>query len=311
MPITPDIAAELLEADDVNIIELVKAGQPLTARHEKRLKEIAKRTSPALTPAAPPASEAPVATFELTTEDRPTELSRAILDEWERIYQTGSRQLRRWWQEGAPLHLPTEMPKWWEGERAAGRKKWGVPERILIAAKSATPSDEPAAEITPTPAAPSVAVIPQTSAPINLEDFDPEEGDRLRELKQIQAARFAQLRDALRAGHDTTLIETKYVRLCETVDKMESRVSERLKKRGLYVLRPEIERDVAKAAEMIRSMGESEVRRVLELCPGLPHEFREQVAAAIKRVSSARAGVFRMLKSLKSPDDALLQLAAA
>lgn len=304
MSLTPEQARELLEADEVNLVELVKAGQPLSARHKKALEDIAKKPAPAV---AAPVPSAPA--FTLTASSAPTTLSAEILAEYQRIYQISGRNLRRYWNDGAPLHDPTLVPAWWESERAAGRKVWSCPEKILLAAKLAAASSPPASEPAPSasaaaPAPSSLPTPPVTSDAIHLEDLDPDEGDRLRELKQIQRGRFLQLRDALAAGHDTTLLETKYLKLTETIDKMESRVSERLKKRGLYILRPEVERDIAKAAELIRQMGESEVRRVLEQCPLLDPLAREQVTAAIRDLAAARARVFRTLKSLRSTEDA-------
>ena len=43
MPITPEIAKELLEADAANVIELVKAGQPLSARHLAAIENVARQ----------------------------------------------------------------------------------------------------------------------------------------------------------------------------------------------------------------------------------------------------------------------------
>ena len=144
---------------------------------------------------------------------------------------------------------------------------------------------------------------------IDLESIDPEEGDRLRELKQIQAAKFNQLKTALKAGEDCALLESKYLKLSETIDKIETRVTERLKKRGLFILREAVERDLAAAAELLRQSRSSMVRRVHELCPSLTADQRAEVTAAIER---ARASEERMLCQLEtlSTNDLLRELAA-
>ena len=312
MQLTPELAAELLAADLNNIVLKIRSGGTLTADQAKR---IAEHHAPASTFAfgaddlpAQPAPPAPAAVAQADTTAK--RLLPGVLDGYAVTYATSSRQIRRWLTEGAPLHDPAAMPAWWEGELAAGRKRWGLPDRILEAARSsAAPGpDESPGSASPLFTSPASAMSTGTGDRINLEDYDPEEGDRLRELKQIQAARYTQLKNALAAGNDTVMLETKYLRLTETLDKMESRVSERLKKRGLYIARPEVERELATAAELIRQMGESEARRLLELCPDLTASGREQILRAVPMLAEARARVFRTLGTLRTTEDALLEL---
>jgi len=313
MQLTPELAAELLAADLNNIVLKIRSGGTLTADQAKRIAEHGAPPSafaflpddlpaqPAPAPVAPVVAEAPAS----------KRLLPGVLDGYATTYATSSRQIRRWLTEGAPLHDPAGMPAWWEGELAAGRKRWGLPDRLLEAAQAAT---APAHDESPGSASPSFTLPASshmstgTGDRINLEDYDPEEGDRLRELKQIQAARYTQLKNALAAGNDTVMLETKYLRLTETLDKMETRVSERLKKRGLYIARPEVERELATAAELIRQMGESEARRLLELCPDLTASGREQILRAVPMLAEARARVFRTLGTLRTTEDALLEL---
>jgi hypothetical protein len=313
MQLTPELAAELLAADLNNIVLKIRSGGTLTADQAKR---IAEHHAPppgfAFLPDDLPAQPAPAPVAPVVAEAPASKrLLPGVLDGYASTYATSSRQIRRWLTEGAPLHDPAAMPAWWEGELAAGRKRWGLPDRILEAARS---SAAPAPDESPGSASPSLPLPASshmstgTGDRINLEDYDPEEGDRLRELKQIQAARYTQLKNALAAGNDTVMLETKYLRLTETLDKMESRVSERLKKRGLYIARPEVERELATAAELIRQMGESEARRLLELCPDLTANGREQILRAVPMLAEARARVFRTLGTLRTTEDALLEL---
>lgn len=312
MQLTPELAAELLAADLNNIVSKIRSGGTLTADQAKR---IAEHHAPASTyafgaddlPAQPaPPPPAPVAQADTTGK----RLLPGVLNGYATTYATSSRQIRRWLTEGAPLHDPAGMPAWWEGELAAGRKRWGLPDRLLEASRlaSAPACDESPGSASPLFTSPASAMSTGTGDRINLEDYDPEEGDRLRELKQIQAARYTQLKNALAAGNDTVMLETKYLRLTETLDKMETRVSERLKKRGLYIARPEVERELATAAELIRQMGESEARRLLELCPDLTASGREQILRAVPMLAEARARVFRTLGTLRTTEDALLEL---
>ena len=312
MQLTPELAAELLAADLNNIVLKIRSGGTLTADQAKR---IAEHHAPppgfAFLPDDLPAQPAPAPVAPVVPEAPASKrLLPGVLDGYAVTYATSSRQIRRWLTEGAPLHDPASMPAWWEGELAAGRKRWGLPDRLLEAAQAATAPahDESTGSASPSFTSPASHMATGTGDRINLEDYDPEEGDRLRELKQIQAARYTQLKNALAAGNDTVMLETKYLRLTETLDKMETRVSERLKKRGLYIARPEVERELATAAELIRQMGESEARRLLELCPDITASGREQILRAVPMLAEARARVFRTLGTLRTTEDALLEL---
>jgi hypothetical protein len=254
--------------------------------------------------------------------DRTTKLNKAEEQRYSSLYKKGWRQIRRWIDKGekagdpCPLHDPKKLLSWWPRHNT-----WRVPPEIEEAALAATkasvpdPAQPPAAAtamIPPADSSPPDPALP-ASAPgksIDIESFDPEEGDRLRELKQIQAAKFSQLKDALKAGEDCSILESKYIKLCETIDKIETRVAERLKKRGLFILRDAVERDLAAAAELLRQTRASMIRRVHELCPSLSAEQRAEVTAAIEQARSSEERLLCHLNSL-SADDLLRELAAA
>lgn len=250
--------------------------------------------------------------------DRPApKLTKADEQRYTQLYKREWRQLRRWIEKGeknndpCPLHDPEKMLNWWPRNNT-----WRVPAEIEAAAVAASNGSFPVPALIPAGAPPSVAAPPTLAkaplvpvTPIDLENFDPEEGDRLRELKQIQAAKFAHLKAALAAGHDCTALEGKYLKLCETIDKIESRVTERLKKRGLYILRDTVNRDLVANAELIRASHDSMERRVLELCPSLSSEQRAEVSAAIARAREAEVRMLSRLESL-TRDDVLRELAA-
>lgn len=189
--------------------------------------------------------------------------------------------------------------------------KWRIPPEIESAAIEAT---RPPADPSPPhqePAPPDEPQIPakNTGLPIDLESFDPEEGDRLRELKQIQAAKFAQLKKALMDGSDCSVMEGKYLKLSETIDKIETRVTERLKKRGLYILRADVDRDVAANAELLRQSRDAMVRRVLEYCPSLNAEQRIEITTAVEHARGMEERMLCRLDSLTS-EDLLRELAS-
>ena len=238
-------------------------------------------------------------------QERSVKLSKSDEGRFEKLYGKKWRQIRRWIDRGeergepCPLHDPAKMPGWW-----SRHMKWRVPAEIEAAAvadskQPDSPDPTPSPPTEPPPPDPGAQAFSQ---PIDLESIDPEEGDRLRELKQIQAAKFSQLKDSLKRGDDSAMLESKYLKLCETIDKIETRVTERLKKRGLFILRDVVERDLAAAAELLRQSRSSMVRRVHELCPSLNAEQRAEVTAAIERARSSEERMLCRLDSLNSND---------
>jgi len=250
--------------------------------------------------------------FRLTDDfGKAPKLSKADEAKYEKLYSKKWRQIRRWIDRGdenndpCPLHDPSRMPGWW-----SRNMKWRIPAEIEQAAVDGSrPASLPEPPDQSDQGEPHSPPPPQTGPKIDLESFDPEEGDRLRELKQIQAAKFAQLRDALRLGHECSAQESKYLKLSETIDKIETRVAERLKKRGLYILRDLVERDMAASAELLRQSHDAMVRRVLESCASLTMEQRAEVAAAVETARSAEQRMLCRLDSLAA-NDLLRDLAA-
>lgn len=237
---------------------------------------------------------------------RAPKLSKADEARYSARYNRGWRQIRRWVEAGersgvrCPLEDPQALMAWWPRHF-----KWRVPAEIEQAAFEATKLGQAALPVPEeSAAAPEAAETapPTQGKSIDLESFDPEEGDRLRELKQIQAAKFAQLKEALRSGQDCTLLEGKYLKLCETIDKIETRVTERMKKRGLFILRAAVERDLAAAAELLRQSRESMDRRVQELCPSLAPEQRAEVSEAIARARRSEDRILSLLPTLQGED---------
>lgn len=345
MEIGPDLAEKVLSADLRNIIQKVQDGGTLTSAERALIRKCAMRASPQqqvrvaalwqkwacggrLAPdeiaelastgdidSTSPGDDSPSSVSTpliLSSEPARDRLSGERLAAWAKQYGRGPRTLRRWHDDGAPLDDPAQMPAWWDAQRAAGKIHWRCPDEVLKAAeeaRAALPSDSPSQPGAGAPEA-VAAIAPEKLASINLEDYDPEEGDRLRELKQVQAARFSQLKDALKAGNDTSLLESKYIKLSETIDRIETRAIERMKKKGLYLLRVAVQRDIDNAVETLRQMRESMVSRVLEVCPNLSHEQRDQVAAAIVRVRSDEDRALCRLETLRSPADVVVALAA-
>lgn len=271
--------------------------------------------------------------FALAAEPSTVKLTTADAARYAIVYKGSAKAWRtmyRWIEKGekngepCPLGEPAKMPGWW-----SRNMKWSVPAEIEQAALDAARAGPPAASPETTsamptpshqipasqPAMPAASVIPGAggSAPakpgVRLEDFDPVEGSRLRGLRQLEAAKFDELKEALAQGRDTTVLENKYTKLCATIDAMESRAVERLAKRGLYLLREDVDRDLAANAELLRQTRESMPRRVLEQCPSLNSDQRIEVSAAITRAMRRDDSILSRLDCLKG-EDLLKELAA-
>lgn len=131
----------------------------------------------------------------------------------------------------------------------------------------------------------------------------------LRELKQLRQARWDEIRRKLLLSEDVTTLEAKAVKLEDMISRIEARIEERLKKQGLYLPFAVVQRDIFRAVEMIKQMGESEARRIIELCPSLTREMKEQVEQAVKSIADSRAQILRNLKTIRP--NGIRNLAAA
>jgi hypothetical protein len=256
--------------------------------------------------------------FTLSPELSNGELTRAQLAEWSALYQTGARQLRRWWKEGAPLDRPSEMPAWW-----AGHHKWAVPVRIHQAAKLHTQNAAAASveavpcakesgspENSNTTAAPASPLGPS----IDLAEYALRENEDVRQAETLVAVAWQQLEAAYKAGRtDIDLLHRRHEKAMETLRKVRTAARADLQQRRLLIPREEVENDRAMAAELLRQMRESMERRVLELCPDLNTVQREKVAAAIRRVRKHEEKILcdpKYLRDVKTADD-LAELLAA
>lgn len=177
--LTPEVALELLHADEKNIAEKLAAGQTLTSRERKHLEEIA-RTRTATAAVAPTPSPVPAApAFDLDPEAGPRLIGSRVkypekLAHYATLFDTAERTIKRWivtglYEDSAatrrrqptdlpPLHRPAEMPAWWER-----RMRIRCPAGVLSAAqRSGAPSAPRTAVSTP---APTVPVFPSADAP--------------------------------------------------------------------------------------------------------------------------------------------------
>jgi hypothetical protein len=238
----------------------------------------------------------------------PRTLRAADRERYAAMYGASWRTIYNWVEIGeaakdpCPLDEPGEMPKWWSRNR-----KHRVPPGIEKAAGCIPFAAKQHVEQTTDGAAQTEKV----TAPkvFSLEDFDPEEGDRIRELKQLQRVRYQKIQDATERDEDVDSKLRAYLQFCDTLDKIESRALDRLKKMGVFVSRAEVNADLAANAEMLRQMSASMERRVLERCSSLSSEQRDEVASAIRAARAAEEKTFSRLNTL-SPEELEFELAS-
>lgn len=153
----------------------------------------------------------------------------------------------------------------------------------------------------------SAPVVPFDLMAVTLQD-----GEQVAQMKAAVAAAFEKMRTiaAGKASGSYEIAQTNFMKAVEGLRKLEASEREWQKKNGQLMPRELVIRDVNLAAESLRLMRESMVRRVLELCPGLSEEQQARVAEAIGRVREQEEKIFRDLRSLNAPADVVELIAA-
>ena len=235
----------------------------------------------------------------------------AQFEKWSALYGKQHRQIRRWIAKGekekdpCPLDDPARMPQWWTRHMT-----WSVPEKITAAAANAQAAAT-AAQLPPSPATGTApdpggsSPAPETTpvTPMNLSEFDLGEGEAIRKQRSLVSAIYTKLERAYLGGTgDADHLQAQFLKAQESLRKLEVTEREVQKQLRMLIPRHAIERDLATCAEMLRQMRESMARRVLELCPQLPMEYRKAVADAVLAVRSQEDRVLSNLDSLNADD---------
>jgi hypothetical protein len=228
-------------------------------------------------------------------------------EEWaafEKVYRTKWRQLYRWAARGVangepcPLADPCQMPLWW-----ARNMQHACPAKILQAARDA---GAPGADL----AAATEKNRPPI-APIDLTQFDLDEGQAVTFQRRLVASLQNRITAALKLGESTDLLQLQHAKAARTLREMERDDREDRVHRDKYLPRDLVEREAAQAAQMLRQMHSSMGRMVIERCPGLAPRHRGIVTTALEHVFRAQAEIFQRLHTFASTDDLLADLAAA
>lgn len=226
------------------------------------------------------------------------------LEAWHVQYGPSVRTIRRYLEEGekvgdpCPLNSPVAFREWW-----LRHKKWGCPDWLNAAAAAGVGSG---GEALP-PAAGGMMPLD----PVDLTSQSLEEGEAVRQARQLVAVAFAQLQKAYSGGTGAIdSLQRKWEKAVESLRKAEKDEREAAKHRGMMVSKIDLQRDVATMMELLRQMRESMPRRILELVPGLDPATRLRLEGAIGQVRGQEDGIFRMLPTLKGIDDVPALLAA-
>ena len=234
----------------------------------------------------------------LTSDDVTDRISQSELEELGQKYNRGWRQLRRWISIGresgdqCPLRDPKQLLQWWRR-----RMKQQPPAHIVRLALSASSSPMQSA------ASEQGGVPLQLETPIDLKAIESTEGEHVRLVRRLALGIYNQLEIAYgRGGAEIDSLSRRYEKVLETLRKLEIADREAQRQRGQLLPIAQVERDAATAADMLRSMRDSMVRRVLEQCSFLKPDAKNKVASAIEKARKAEDRIFRNLRRLSQPE---------
>ena len=238
-------------------------------------------------------------------------ITREQYAKWEKLYRTKWRQLRRWYvcgeerKDPCPFDRPDQMPAWW-----TRHFKQVCPSKILEAARDA---QRVALEAAPEVAGSNGASEDRQPlrVPVDIEALDVNEGEAVRRQRQLAGAIYNDLREAYAKGWPTDKLQADYIRAVKSLRELERDDREDRVLRGKYLPREIMERDATAAADMLRSMHDSMVRRILEKCHDVPTKYRQSVADALRDVLAAQGRIFQRFNQFTSSDDFLAELTAA
>lgn len=209
------------------------------------------------------------------------------------VYQTGERTLRRWWKDGAPLLDPEAMPEWW-----GKQKTWGIPDKVAQAADAAkaerlaksgdvSESEQKSEGESPVGNPVESKASDKSESAVDLSTFELEEGAEVRMQRKLVAATHAKLEEAYRLGSGIDVAQKRFDRASTSLMKLQAAERAAKKQNGELISRQEVKAALFSLAEDLKNLRESMPRRVVELCPALHGEAREQVLAAIVQVRAA------------------------
>ena len=234
------------------------------------------------------------------------------IDEYAAVYETSTRQLRRWIATGleardpCPLDEPGAMAKWW-----ADNMTHRVPAKIAALAVVAA---APAAPLDSVPAPPVPFAISPTG--MDLGELGKDAGESVLQARALVDGAYQKLRNAYALGDDS-LIRLWHPRWEKTVEALRKQEKDDIASRrilGLVIEKAAVEADIVKALVALKQMRTFMVRRVCEAlaqsCPDLDPRLLEEIGRAIEAQRAREDEVFRDMASLKSEHDVEFALAS-
>jgi hypothetical protein len=254
----------------------------------------------------------------LMTEPSSPELTTAQLDELAAAYEIKRRQLYRYITLGVETNDPCPLADaglfvlWWQR-----RMKHRVPPAILAAAarqKAAEAPPQAAAVGTAPqiPGAPSAADNVPRGVSVNLSESNLEEGEEVRQARQLLSGVFTKLEKAYALGDDDQIRmwQPRWEKASTAFAKSKAADDADRKRRGLLVNRADVQADIDEAIDMLKMMRESMDRRVREKLPDIDPSLLARISEAILEVRAKEDLVFLGLASMKSTAEMQALLAA-
>lgn len=222
------------------------------------------------------------------------------LNYWSQLYGTQWRQLRRWIDIGlrnndpCPLGNPAAMPGWWS-RRYRNRKVPLKLEHPAHVPQNKFKQEKKMSNIDP---------------PIDLDRFDPKEGEELLNIRRLAASIYARLASLPANAPNSSHLHTQYTNACNTISILKRRHQEDQANLGKFIPREIYERDATSTADQLRQMHDSMIRKIIEKCYELSTEHQKLVTAAAKTVLDAQARIFERLTKFTTADELLTELSA-
>lgn len=239
------------------------------------------------------------------------------LKDYEPLYDTGERAIKRWVKTGReanppelpPLDQPELMAAWWRRHMAQR-----VPAKLLalerVADLGSAEVVEPSAEQTVGASGPAGEDKNQVT-PINLQNMEMDEGEAVRQARGIAKANYKHVEEATGSGKhdDYRRWFPIWAESAELMRKLEKEDRDARKASGSLISRSAVLGELGQLLEALRLMREAmparvvarlgqsddrRLRRVLRLIDG---PLRDAIAA----VRDSESAIFQNLESMQSP----------
>lgn len=217
----------------------------------------------------------------------PDRFSQGELAEIGKQFKRGHRAVRRWIALGrkrndpCPVSNPGKLLSWWR----RNMKQMPPARMVHLAVNEA--AERSGADIVP---------FPGKVTPIDLQSIDADAalpGESVRRVRRLVKGVYSQLETAFAEGSpEIDSLSNGFAKASDLLRKLEAADREAQRQRGRLVPVDEIQRDAAAFAEMLKAMRETMAKRVLELCPEVPAQFKPGIVSAIEKIRANEDKIF-------------------